>query len=1140
VTGPANVTFNAVFNARSALRVIQQLQNGLNVIAGSQRASLALTRNTSSATSNLISNVIKLTAAWTGVRSVIGAIGAGLEFNKIIESSKLGIASLITAEADLRDEHGKLLKGTEALAAAQGLAGDQLNKLRIAGIRTAATTEELVTAFQEAVGAGVSVGLTLDQIRKFTVQVAQAATTINLPFNQLNQEVRSILQGTIDRNSRIAKALQLTNAQVNQAKQQNKLADLLEEKFKAFTIAGEEVVKTWAALGSNIRDAIQLLSGEVTRPLFTQVRDTALAALGQIFDFDRAEIREQFRGLINGFKVVFGEAGAILSQAINAAVGSAASLSVWLDKNKKAVQDTVTAVGTLIREFAGLVSDVISVALGMAKSSVASGSMADHIRVATGFVRFLRDHIDGVVLALEAMIASQLVAAAIVNPIGAAVAGVILLIGWLNRLKGAHEVARDEYNRTIDTFGRNVAEAVRLGEEYIALGRQIDQGKLKGQELTDALAQLASIQDRLIRSDERFRTAFSKTGETYDQVGQKIRNVTQDQLSFLDASIKTLQAQQKAGDVALEKLGAKREGPIIPFAGESPAAFSARQKQVAAIRAELDQIAGSLSIVQAAAASTFREIDKAERELRQVTIEAKEGANKARNLAALKDAVDAAKARLKTAEATAKEETKIEKAKFDLNLISALEFYGKTRDLQLAALNREQEVANLELKLAQLKSDPGEIAKAKEHQERVENTRREVIEQANLEILAASRAFAKQRREIDTEILTFGDRDDQLIARVRKITEQYRDALEKAFKNKDFSTVLKISRLIDLKTAKEQFDLLKDIAASAEADLQNQIAKIQLQFQTGVIGEPEAQRRFAAILGTTSSKLAGVVLEMEKLRPLLKDDPAFIEFLNSINQRVVELATDAALAADGMLKIKQAFRQALESGLTNFFADIGDKAKDAASLFREFANSVISDMKRIIAQVIASRILQVILGTAGAGSRGNITQSGGKALGGPAGSSAPRRGTGGGLMEGPGTTTSDDIPLLWVSRKEYVEPAHVVDWYGAGVFEAMRQKKIPRDFMRLAMAGITGATLLSRSGFRNRFAEGGAVSMAATARANATQGQQARIPVDLNVGVDREGILRVWRGRIGRDVVLGHVAQNPNAIEKLTSHALKR
>lgn len=52
----------------------------------------------------------------------------------------------------------------------------------------------------------------------------------------------------------------------------------------------------------------------------------------------------------------------------------------------------------------------------------------------------------------------------------------------------------------------------------------------------------------------------------------------------------------------------------------------------------------------------------------------------------------------------------------------------------------------------------------------------------------------------------------------------------------------------------------------------------------------------------------------------------------------------------------------------------------------------------------------------------------------------------GGQARGPGTSTSDSI-LARLSNREFVEPVKSVDYYGVGLFEALRQRAIPREIL---------------------------------------------------------------------------------------------
>lgn len=61
----------------------------------------------------------------------------------------------------------------------------------------------------------------------------------------------------------------------------------------------------------------------------------------------------------------------------------------------------------------------------------------------------------------------------------------------------------------------------------------------------------------------------------------------------------------------------------------------------------------------------------------------------------------------------------------------------------------------------------------------------------------------------------------------------------------------------------------------------------------------------------------------------------------------------------------------------------------------------------------------------------------------------------GGYIRGPGGPRGDKIPA-WLSDREFVEPAHVVDHYGVGAMENIRQKRIPKWAMDPGMYAAGG------------------------------------------------------------------------------------
>lgn len=215
------------------------------------------------------------------IRGFIDTIKEAIRFNAVIEQSTLGLASLFSAVGNVRDALGQTVTPAQELALAEKEARRQIKLLRQDALNTTATFEDLLAAFQQAVAPGLVAGLNVDQIRRFTLQISQAAGALGLAGNQLAEEIRSILSGTIQaRTTRIATALGISNADIRRAKQLGVLFDFLQQKFSSFSEAGEKAQQTFAGLASNIQDAVSAALGLAGEDLFKEVK----ATLQDIFD----------------------------------------------------------------------------------------------------------------------------------------------------------------------------------------------------------------------------------------------------------------------------------------------------------------------------------------------------------------------------------------------------------------------------------------------------------------------------------------------------------------------------------------------------------------------------------------------------------------------------------------------------------------------------------------------------------------------------------------------------------------------------------------------------------------------------------------------------------------------------------------
>jgi len=327
-----------------------------------------------------------------GAAASVALARRGIEYNEFLETARLGIASLIAAQTDLSDASGKPLKGMEALTAATVLAEDQMTKLRIAGLETSATTQQLAEAFQQAVGAGLSAGLNLDQIRQLTVGITQAAGALGVPMNQISQEVRTILDGTIDMNARVAKSLGISNEMVKSWREQGKLAEELKTRLVAFQVAGGEVAKTWTAVKSNMGEALDTFSGEVTSGMFERLKASGQKALSGIFDLKESNfISREFQGLANLLTDVFDRIGAGLGGAMEWVVEQARELSQWLSENKDIAADLVESTFGIGRQLLEVVSAAGSIVKFVAQWALESGTVQMVLRAIALLIAGLQD-----------------------------------------------------------------------------------------------------------------------------------------------------------------------------------------------------------------------------------------------------------------------------------------------------------------------------------------------------------------------------------------------------------------------------------------------------------------------------------------------------------------------------------------------------------------------------------------------------------------------------------------------------------------------------------------------------------------------------------------------------------------------------
>ena len=221
--------------------------------AGAKRAE-KIVRDFASASKQAVDG---LKASLIGIGTTVAAgalvgIKKGLDFNYELNNAEVGIANVLAKFMNLNRE------------AAKNEAAKALELIKKLEPQTAGGLGDLVQGFLATAASAQSAGVTVEQNIELVAKFANALANCSIPAEQLSQEIRSIFSGNITADSAIARILQLTNAQVNAAKESGNLYEVLNKALGTLGEAGDSANVTVSSLSSQIDQ----LAGGLSKPIF--------------------------------------------------------------------------------------------------------------------------------------------------------------------------------------------------------------------------------------------------------------------------------------------------------------------------------------------------------------------------------------------------------------------------------------------------------------------------------------------------------------------------------------------------------------------------------------------------------------------------------------------------------------------------------------------------------------------------------------------------------------------------------------------------------------------------------------------------------------------------------------------------------
>lgn len=283
---------------------------------------------------DLASSAGKLYLLTKGIEGISSALATlprtAFDYTKQLETSAIGMAGIMGSVASL---NGAQLQYNQAL----GISQDMIRKLGDDALRTAASSQELVGAFQALLAPGLAAGMKLDEIRQLTVVGTNAVKSMGLQGTQVVQELRDLVAGGITASSStLATALGLKDADIAKAKASSEgLFKFLMDRLQGFEQASNEFGKTLEGRLSALKEGATRVAADGMQPL-TAAISTAIGQMGDLLvTFDKAGQAQINPEIVNSLRGV-SESMVSIMQA-----GQGAAQAIW--ENREAV--TMLAAG---------------------------------------------------------------------------------------------------------------------------------------------------------------------------------------------------------------------------------------------------------------------------------------------------------------------------------------------------------------------------------------------------------------------------------------------------------------------------------------------------------------------------------------------------------------------------------------------------------------------------------------------------------------------------------------------------------------------------------------------------------------------------------------------------------------------------
>lgn len=293
-------------------------------------------------------------------------------FDLLIQQNVKLQEQLLSTKASLASTNTIIQDGTtvgdptKAIQALEGPVKAAIARIRQGSLElVGVTSSDLVPVFQVIAQQSSQIGINLEQSADLALSAAAALGTIGLPLNQARQEITSLVTGTIDMNSVLAKSLGITNQMVGTWRNQGKVFEELTKRLEAYRAGNALAAQTINGVFSNIQEIVE----EIGRLAGEELLAPIVAQLNVLYEYFKAN-KDELVAYITDLTATLAEGVQAAVDAIGEIFNATAPILSQIPKYLiETLRDVLVEAANTIRSLLPVIQPILAVFGELAKSA---------------------------------------------------------------------------------------------------------------------------------------------------------------------------------------------------------------------------------------------------------------------------------------------------------------------------------------------------------------------------------------------------------------------------------------------------------------------------------------------------------------------------------------------------------------------------------------------------------------------------------------------------------------------------------------------------------------------------------------------------------------------------------------------------